>query len=130
METWLKVIVTALTIAGFALTLLGAWRLLSGARAGVRRMEGERATRDRLRRELKAAPEGTTGGTNPVEEWREGHRRAGLEPYDIAAVNDGREFLAERIIRELETSSRGDVALVVIGVVLGLTASLIDIWAL
>ena len=130
METCLKVIVTVLTVGGFVLTLLGAWRLLRGSQEGVRRMEEERATRDRLRNVLRAAPEGTTGGPNPLEEWREGHRLAGLEPFDYRAVNDGREFLAERIIRELETSSRGDVALVVSGVLLGLAASLIDIWAL
>jgi hypothetical protein len=137
MEIWLKVIVTALIVGGFVLSVVGAWRLLTGSQAGVARMTNDREVRDSLRDQLRVAQAAAEKSDDrdvamqaALRAWTEGHSAAGLEAHTIKSLNDGREFLAERIILELGASTRTDVRLVLVGVSLGLAASLLDVWAL
>ncbi|MDJ0379078.1 hypothetical protein [Cryobacterium sp. PH31-L1] len=43
-------------------------------------------------------------------------------------MNDGREFLAERIVRELNAATKADVALVALGLFCGLAAIIWGTW--
>lgn len=129
--------VTLLSVAAVLFSAVGVLRLRRGAVSAQRRMDGERALRneirDRLRLRQKAAPEGTAGNEDlqmAMVAWRAEHEAADIEPFTWQSVNDGREFLAERIILELARNSRSGTVLVGIGLACGLAASIWGTWVL
>lgn len=101
-------------------------------------MEQERALREEFREDLRVRHaeaqkvpdvEGRNAASRAASaSWLDAHNDAGIEPWTNRSVSEGREFLAERIIRELDTSTRGDVILVGVGLLCGLTAGIWDIW--
>lgn len=133
-----QIAITILTVAAFGLSAIGLMGARRHAQLGVARMESERALRKSFQNDLHAQQavaqdepdrekaQAIRDGANAA--WVDAHVRAGLEPWSFTAVNDGREFLAERIIQELDTWSRADVWLVGIGLLCGLTAGIWDIW--
>lgn len=129
---WPRICITALTVAAFALSAIGLLLIRRDAAAAVGRMENERALRDEFAAELHVIThdENASGESivTAAELWKKRHEEAGLEPHSSQSVNDGREFLAERIIRELDQGSRVDVVLVGLGLLCGLAASIWGTW--
>ena len=129
---WPRIVITLLTVAAFVLSAAGLWRARSGARDGVKAMNEERRLRDELLTEMQAttrsedASHEAKAAANAI--WHAKHEAAGLEAHDARAVRDGREFLAERIIHELDQGSRLDVVLVGLGLLCGLAASIWGTW--
>jgi len=132
-----RLVVTALAVIGFGLSVFGAFRLLAQSRNGVERMNADRVVRARLVAAQSAenirnlnlvGEERERAISESATRWVEGHAAAGLEPYGFKAINEGREFLAERIIEELGKSTRFDVGLVLAGLIFGLASGVIDTW--
>lgn len=126
-----KVGITVLTIAAFGLSAAGLWLIRRDAERGVQRMESERQVREQFSAELFAAtPVDVSQADRDVANarWRKQHEDAGLEPHSWKSVDAGREFLAERIIRELGQGTRVDFWLVGFGLLCGLAASLWSTW--
>lgn len=134
-----QIAITVLTVAAFVLSAVGLMGARRHAQGGVLRMEQERSLRQAFREELKVRHAETQKKMPDVESfnaasraasvaWLDAHSEAGIEPWTNRSVSEGREFLAERIIRELDTSTRGDVILVGLGLLCGLTAGIWDIW--
>lgn len=135
---WAQIVITVLTVAAFVLSAVGLLGARRHAKAGVARMEDERVLRSRERARQDAACEQATREPDKARvaelrraadsEYVAAHTTVGLEPWTLTSMDVGREFLAERIIRELDTSTRGDVVLVGIGLLCGLAAGIWDVW--
>lgn len=120
-----NIMITVLTVAAFVLSTIGLLGARQHAAMGIARMERERTLRDRIRAEAKA--DEALGGMRP-DEWQNRHAAVGLEPVTYETINQGREFLAERIVRELDRTTKSDVVLIGLGLLCGLVASVWSIW--
>ncbi|PZE73439.1 hypothetical protein [Curtobacterium sp. MCBD17_019] len=130
-QAWANALITLLTVAAFILSSLGLYLVHRDAAAAVQRMEHDRDLRNRLRDEYHhalAAANSPRAREAASVHWRSAHEEAGLEPYTRDSIGEGREYLAERIIRELSAGSRLDFVLVGIGLLCGLAASVWSIW--
>lgn len=129
---WPRIAITVLTVAAFALSTAGLLLIRRDAARGVSRMEAERLARNTFSNELQAVThsESTTPEQREAARvlWVKRHEEIGIEPHTYQHVNEGRELLAERIIRELDQGSRVDVVLVGLGLLCGLAASIWGTW--
>lgn len=123
--------ITALTVAAFVLSAAGLLHVRSSAAAGMARMENDRSVRDTLRAQYlteHAAASAQPEREAALQRWYDRHDAAGVEPHTRQTLEDGREVLAERSVRELNTGSRADLVLVGLGLLCGLAASVWSIW--
>ncbi|TAJ48863.1 MAG: hypothetical protein EPO52_05695 [Herbiconiux sp.] len=133
-----QIVVTVLTVAAFVLSAIGLWGARRGARKAAMQMDVERQQRADIRAEyarLGALAKNETGKDRKAEleaeqaqYWMKAHAAKGLEAWSYTMIETGRELLAERMIRGLDSSSRVDVILLGIGLVCGLTAGIWGTW--
>jgi hypothetical protein len=129
---WPRIWITVLTVAAFALSATGLLLLRRDAARSVSRMDGERVARDTFTDELRAVTQNDASTQDQREEahalWVRQHEEIGIKPLTYGNLEQGREPLAERIIRELDQGSRVDVVLVGAGLLCGLAASIWGTW--
>jgi len=129
---WPRIAITLLTVAAFVLSATGLLLIRRDTARGVKRMDADRAARTQFSAELHEVthdPESThEEQAIALTRWRQQHAEAGIEAHTYKTLEEGREVLAERIIRELEQGSRVDVVLVGLGLLCGLAASIWGTW--
>lgn len=129
---WPRICITALTVAAFALSAAGLLLIRRDAARGVSRMEAERVARTMFSNEHRAVTHDDSSTQEQREAahalWMKRHEEIGIEPHTYRHIEEGREVLAERIIHELDQGSRVDVALVGLGLLCGLAASIWGTW--
>lgn len=136
---WQQVSITMLTLAAFVLSGVGLLGSRRHALAAVRKMDEEQAVRSRLTAQLiDAQPVAAEERDQEMaqllrsranESRRTGHTAAGIKPRTRENADTGREFLAERMIRQVSSSTKTDSWSLGIGLVCGLTAANWSTWA-
>lgn len=135
-----QVAVTTLTIIAVVLAGAGLLHALMSTLALVRETDAERRLRAAFRDEFEVtiatlaadktmtATERSARQNKAHLDWRQRHVDAGIEAWDGNASKLGREFLAERLVRDLNESTRTDFTIAGIGLVLGVIASIWGTW--
>jgi len=134
-----QIVITILTVAAFGFSAAGVLRARSHARGSVGAHERDKTIRAQLTKRMEIAYDAATAEPDParqqqmrtaaLDRWHAEHREHGLVPRTRDNADVGTEELAEKMLRgTLESSSGWDIALIALGLLCGLAASLWGTW--
>jgi len=128
---WPRVCITVLTVAAFALSAVGLLHVWLSSRRTQAEMAAEIALKQEIWNELAGVlSTSTDSGVRQAAllKREERYDRAGLELQTIELIEQGREPLAEKLVKQFYGGSRVDAVLVGLGLLCGLAASIWGTW--